>query len=255
MTAPTSPQTPPTSLQWPVVAASVTGAAHLRSSTPCDDAFAVARLQDGALAVAVADGAGSAPMGGRGAAVAVQATLHALTDPHLAVLDWDQRVEWVLRWVEGELAVTAGCLGVPVSDLASTLSFAVAGHDSVKWAQIGDGAIVALTDGDSVLLGRPQRGMFAGETVFVGPVSVLPDTGELAGEWLGLALLTDGVAPIALERDDRPSPGFFEPVCRHAGGDDPATGATQLASWLEGVRDARDLDDDLTLVAVAGRAS
>lgn len=63
---------------WRVVGASVRGAGHEQAGQPCQDFASWEALADGTLAIAVADGAGSAPLGQLGAELAVRAALQTV---------------------------------------------------------------------------------------------------------------------------------------------------------------------------------
>ncbi len=71
----------PSEDHWRVVAASVRGAGHAKTGQPCQDAHHWTLLPGGALAAAVADGAGSAPLAEVGAEVAATAAVEALLKP------------------------------------------------------------------------------------------------------------------------------------------------------------------------------
>jgi len=59
-------------VSWRVLGASVRGVRHLRDGTPCQDAHAWRALPDGRVALAVADGAGSAAHAEAGAGAAAR---------------------------------------------------------------------------------------------------------------------------------------------------------------------------------------
>src|SRR5262245_54307224 len=63
---------------WRLASASETGAGHLRTSTPCQDAHAFQLVGREWLALALADGAGSAARSEVGSRVAVEAALRIL---------------------------------------------------------------------------------------------------------------------------------------------------------------------------------
>ncbi len=83
---PAPPLTPtlasrPAALQsWQVVGAAVQGVSHARLGLPCQDVQGYQILPDGTLIVALADGAGSAPLSDQGAARAVESALAALAE-------------------------------------------------------------------------------------------------------------------------------------------------------------------------------
>src|SRR5690349_3357490 len=65
---------------WRVVASSVAGISHARSGDECQDAHCWVRTGNGMIIAAVADGAGSAAMGGLGAEVAVRTAVERLAE-------------------------------------------------------------------------------------------------------------------------------------------------------------------------------
>ncbi len=64
---------------WRVVGASITGSSHQRFGEPCQDAAGWALGPERSLIVAVADGAGSAKLGGEGARLAISTAIDHLT--------------------------------------------------------------------------------------------------------------------------------------------------------------------------------
>ena len=63
---------------WQTIGASVTGASHVKTNLPCQDAHGFAELPGGLLIAVVSDGAGSAPLAEVGAQTAVSAAMDYL---------------------------------------------------------------------------------------------------------------------------------------------------------------------------------
>jgi Protein phosphatase 2C len=253
--APAGPSLPP---GWRVVGASVRGTSHARSGLPCQDAHAWAALPGGALAIAVADGAGTAPRaeeGARAAADAAAASLAAATRSGMTLDGWTVAVDRALDAARDAVLAEAARLDVDPRELAATLIVAVASAEGVAAAQVGDGAVVAADADGLHALTHPVSGEFANETVFLTTPEAL--SGAQRAAWrrapLHLAVLTDGLQPLALKLPGRePHAPFFAPLFRFASESaDSGEAGEQLAAFLSGPRVAARADDDLTLVLAA----
>lgn len=236
---------------WRVLAASAPGSAHLRRQLPNQDAFALASSRRGSLILAASDGAGSAARGGEGAALAVLAALRftaALAPPEsepevlAALLGALRAARWALERRAGE----AGEL----RDYACTLLLAVAGPERLGALQLGDGAIVGRGEGGEMrLLTRPSHGAYAGETTFLtsrGCLEALSLECLASREVTALALLTDGLEPVALSRGQPFAPFFASLFAFAARAEPDAPGA--LERFLAGERLAARSHDDKTLL-------
>jgi hypothetical protein len=230
---------------WRVVGVSVQGTRHLREGMPCQDAHAWRVLADGRVALAVADGAGSAPHAAAGSAAAVRAAVDAVA----AGASPADALAAALAAVEEE----ARRLGAAPRALATTLIVAAADAGGVAAAQVGDGALVVDDGGGMRALTLPVTGEFANETVFLTTPGALQDAqhARWAGRPLHLAAFSDGVQALALRRPDHaPHAPFFAPLFRFAAA---TPDAGELAAFLAGPRVTARADDDLTLLlAVRG---
>lgn len=240
---------------WRVVAASVAGTSHARDGLPCQDAHAWRVLDDGTLAFAVADGAGSAPLAEVGSVTAVAAAISALSRedrPQEAAAAVERAMLHALRSV----VLEAARRGVEPDQLATTLIVGVAGAEGGAAAQIGDGAVVADQGQGPQTLTTPLNGEFANETVFLTTNGALETAQRSA--WQGgverLAVFTDGLQALALQRPGPvPHPPFFAPLFVFAASAAPATATAELESFLSSPRVTHRADDDLTLLlAVRG---
>jgi hypothetical protein len=228
----------------------VTGDAHLRTGLPCQDAFHVL-VRDGAIAVAVADGLGTASHSDAGAAAAAQTAAQRALDlaDHGPV---DASLEGVIaaRDALEDLARTQAC---KLSDLACTLMVAVA-TSRVAIAHIGDGAVVGLCGDEPFVLSPPANAEYANE---VDPLT--------SKDWVdhvrsvlcsdavdAIGLFTDGCQHAAVRRDNghlRAHAGFFRPLFAFArSGVDACEANAALAELLGGKKMSEHSDDDKTLV-------
>lgn len=231
-------------MAWRVRAASVVGSGHLSRGRGCDDANAVEELPDGRLAIAVADGAGSALAADIGADLAVDAAMACLRGGGNAAA----------AMVAARLTLEAA--PGPIADLATTLLVAVAGGGRIETAQVGDGAVVVrLGGGDLRVLAPDTKGEYLNETTFLtssgwaGAVRLdrLPDC-----EVDAIAVLSDGLQLLAFDlASGTAHEPFFAPLFGFAASDQADD--AELAEFLASERVCARTDDDKTLVlAVRG---
>jgi hypothetical protein len=229
------------------VCASVAGSSHRARGEPGQDAVLVRSMRDGAVVVAVADGAGSAPLAAEGSTLAVAAAVAA--------------VEMGFA-LEDAFAVAHEALGdddAARASRATTLLVAVLDDDAAHVAQVGDGFVV-VQRGDvlDVAVPAPPR-EYLNETTFLSSarwedelrVDVLDGDGVDA-----VALSTDGLQLVALDLAQQgggaPHPGFFQPLLAWAAGEDPSD--DELEAFLASERVAERTDDDVTLALVVRSA-
>jgi hypothetical protein len=227
---------------WRALGASVAGAGHRARGVGCEDASAVSVTDDGALLIAVADGAGSAPRASEGSTRAVAAAMEALRS--------GAELCAVMHAARQSLEPVAA--GERLGDLATTLLVVRATSAGIETAQVGDGAIV-LRRGDALEVVAPdEKGEYLNETVFLTSagwldalrVDTVPSDGVDA-----IAVLTDGLQLVALDlRTGKPHPPFFAPLFS-CGADDGDV--AQLVAFLGSDRVGERTDDDVTLVVAA----
>jgi hypothetical protein len=247
---------------WRYVYASVPGVAHRASGVECQDACGVQWLDapDGtpALALAAADGAGSAAEARLGAELACQ-TLLAECAAWLArtpVAGWSRpAAETLIARVQTTLGQRAAEIGLPVREFACTLLGAVLADDRALFLQIGDGAIVIGIGDDYQPVFWPQAGEYPNETYFA------TDSGAIARLEFAtsvepvaeIALLTDGLQALALHyRTRQAHTPFFRPLFQRLRAA-PEPGCppdlqTALARFLDAPALNQRTHDDKTLI-------
>ncbi len=252
---------------WRYVYASVPGVAHRASGAECQDACAVQWLEapDGAplLALAAADGAGSAAEARAGAELACQ-TLLAECAARLAQapgVDWTRTAaEILIEHTQAVLSQRAVAAGRPIRDFACTLLGAVLADDRALFLQIGDGAIVIGAGDDYRPVFWPQAGDYANETYFItdaGAVARL-EFALLAEPVVEIALLTDGLQALALHYQTRQAHApFFRPLFQRLRAAPEPGRPPDLQAALERFLDAPALNqrthDDKTLILATRR--
>lgn len=248
-------QGPLGSSRWRVAAASIRGSSHEKTGQPCQDACGVRALPAGVLIVAVADGAGSAPLSGIGAAIAVETALEviAAAPPPDGAEGWQSLLRTALREARAGVEQAAALRQARPRDLATTLILVAATPALVAAAQVGDGAaVVADRAGGLVALTRPASGEYINETTFL----ISPDAVEGAAMAVHpagathLAVFSDGIQPLALKApENNPHAPFFTPLFRFLSeSQDQASANAELATFLGSERVRQRTDDDLTLV-------
>jgi hypothetical protein len=256
--ADSSSQRPPRRTPWQVIHALSVGTSHLSSGLACQDAADWRLLPSGLLAIALADGAGSAPESETGANLAVNEALIALEnaaanetpdDPGA----WGLAVQEAFLAARQSLEAEAEAAGLPVQAFATTLICLVAAGDGLVLGQIGDGVLVARTPaGDLHTLTQPQRGQYANETLFLTMPGALEQAyfQVIELELAGLAVMSDGLSRLALQFPSyAPHAPFFIPLWTFTAQAQSGQLANQeLAAFLASERVCARTDDDKSLV-------
>jgi len=242
---------------WRLLGASVTGQAHLARGSSNQDSLAAATTRDGNLLLAVADGAGSALHAATGARVAAETAILSLGTSDLNRPE--EALLLALNQATRALTSLARRNGAAPREYACTLLLSVATRDSVCALQLGDGAIIYESGGEVLRLTRAWRSKFAGETVLVTSPSA-PQQASItrvsADGVNGLALLTDGLEPVATDLGSgAPFAPFFIPLfnftAASSAGPDQQRRAKQLKELLGSDRVRKRTHDDTTLLLAA----
>jgi hypothetical protein len=249
-----------------VIRATVAGTSHVREQLPCQDSCVTARypLPDGheALIVAVADGAGSAQFGGRGAQLAGEIARDHMVN-WLAAAEWRPPVPaQVTEWFSGvrrALEETAQAEDLPLRELATTLLLLLVWPQGAAYGHIGDGGIAVDHGAGLELVFWPEAGEYANMTRFITDEDALEHvrvvvTGLVPDE---LAMFTDGIQRLALDfKSGAVHAPFFTPmmaVLRQQPPGECAALDAQLAAFLDSARVNSRTDDDKTLVLASRR--
>lgn len=268
------------------MAASVTGAKHQRQGQANQDACCISSRRDGVLCLVAADGAGSAQCAEVGSSLAVQAATSFLAKVTLPTCqdDWQtlflDALEHVRAQMETWLQTENNHLQpettYTLQDLSTTLLIAVVTETQVAAVQVGDGGIVAVTqDDEPYFVTEPYHGEYVGETIFVTSPHYedhISITVLAKDDVCGLALMTDGLEPVAIQQSTQehqnqehqnqehqqqeqnapasPFANFFQPMFKFAANptQNAAIKSQQLADFLASDRMSSRSDDDKTLI-------
>ncbi len=238
-------------MPWQVMASSVAGSSHSRHGMPCQDAFSWKELAGGRVAVAVADGAGSAECGRQGAEIAVQSAICTLAqEPGVAPKTSNEALYSALGDARSAIANAAELAGLSIKSFACTCILVISGADETVALQVGDGAVVLDNLEGLVALTTPPKAEYANETAFLTSDDWLSvaQFAHMRGETHHICALTDGLQRLALEFPAcTPHVGFFRPLLTFANSR-PNDGNSQLEAFLKSPRLSDRTDDDVTLV-------
>jgi hypothetical protein len=240
---------------WNQFGASVRGSSHKAADLPCQDAFTYAEPCPGVAVLVMADGAGSAALGERGAKVAVGSVIKTLNDQACSILRGETVASDALRYaitVAHEALLTAAeSEGRSIRDFATTLQIACLTPEVVAYGRVGDGGcVMASADGTLVALSPRPRNVFVNETTFVTCDDVEPEIIAQAAAVEAVAMFTDGLQPVAMNLAQwHPHERFFTPLFAFARRQTlPQSAAEALLAFLSEDRIEARTDDDRSLI-------
>lgn len=230
----------------------------------CEDHCVVKVLSVGGeevLLAVLADGAGSAQHGGRGAHLACH-TLQAEIETRVlhprrpalretpAPLLSKHAINRAFCRVADALRTEATRMGVPPRELATTLLLAVLGPAGSAFGQVGDGVMVVRDKDAYKHVFWPARGEYANTTDFATDQPLALHC-SLAGVIDEVALMSDGLQVLALDYAARaPHPPFFAGLFSemHRAHTPHRDLAEPLQRFLGSAAVQQRTDDDVSLV-------
>jgi hypothetical protein len=228
-----------------VIAAAVPGPAHLELEGGCQDR--VRHLtDDDIVAIAIADGLGSAPLGGEGAEAAVAAAIESIDDG-------DPSCDEAAKQARLALEKEAHERSVEIRDLACTLIVCIARDSAVEVGHVGDGGVVGRVDKELHLLSPPGESEYSNEVDHLASDDWADflRVSSFEGEVTCLAAFSDGCQRAGLIKGPdgyEPFAGFFDPVFDWAKTAlDPESASAELGDLLSGPKMTEHSEDDKTL--------
>lgn len=259
------------------------GAAHIRSNTPSQDAYAVGwvnrkrksinrrNFSNRCVFAAVSDGAGSAMFGQYGAAISCLALMDSAdkytnrtidtgcTTQHASDVPSKTHIEnWIQR-VRHFIQIRARRDNVPFKEFSSTIAGLMITPNGFAALQIGDSVVVGRRNGNWEVLLWPCTGEFESSTYFITDTPLrqlqLANGGR---EFDAFAVFTDGLNHLALSKMHKCAySGFFTPMlrpldqCKQAG--TMLELSKQLKQYLGSDVVCDKTDDDKTLILLSRR--
>lgn len=246
-------------MKWSVLGECVSGTSHLNQQIPCQDAFRFRRFgsSDQWLAIAVADGSGSASHSDIGATRACEELIGRTELLEVDSLFTHEGMVSLFRDVRQILLTEAERLEVPPREVACTALFAVIGPETAAFAQVGDGFIIIAQEPGYEVVFWPEPAEYANETDFLTDeefadrIRFTTRTGPVPE----LAMLTDGLQRLALDfATCTPFSPFFQPFFRGLrAADDPESLVEPFRQFLGSKQVNERTDDDKTLVIATRR--
>ncbi len=197
---------------WKYGYASVTGASHVKSGLPCQDASVVATAINQAgeeILIAIAsDGAGSAAFAQIGSRMACDLFLSDVKKVWESEGNWNQlRQEYFTRWPKKFQAILQAenqPNGQKLNSFACTFLLAIVGRSQAIFAQIGDGAMVkasAENPNQYNCVCWPQQGEYANTTNFLTDADAVAKMfyAHVQEQIDEVALFTDGLQNLVLD--------------------------------------------------------
>ena len=244
---------------WRVVAAVARGSSHQKKDVDCQDALAYRIFPGDVLAVALADGAGTAEHAKPGAQAAVEGAVRSAAEelarqprPEDAP-GWEAILRQCFAAARQALVEQAEAQERDLRGFATTLICLLASTEWLAVGQLGDGAAVILPEGGELYLAtEPQRGEYANETNFLTAEDAL-DRLQVRVEYRraqALAVMSDGLTRLAMKMPGyEPYEPFFQPLWAFARQDqDQEHAEEQLAGFLNSERVLQRTDDDKALL-------
>lgn len=184
---------------WSSINCETIGLNHIKNNIPCQDKTYSLHEND-VNVIALADGAGSAPLSHFGAEAVVKSISESLTDNfdfYFDTVDEASAKNGILQSINSVLNDKAKEIGCEIKNLASTLLAVAIKENKCIVIQIGDGIIGYLDNDDLNVFPPPPKGEFFNETFFTtSSVASLYMT-MLRGAFNGVSgfiLMSDGTA-------------------------------------------------------------
>lgn len=244
---------------WRWAASSARGTSHARANTRCQDAHACRLYAPELLSVVVADGAGSAELGGEGAWLLCRVITRA-TSTHLAnsmaTMPDDTRIwDWVDQ-ARDQIIEAARRRSLVPKAFASTMVYVLSNASESVIAHIGDGstAIRYSETGTWQVPSWPDHGEYASTTYFVtdepSPRLRITRIGQPVDR---IVVFSDGLERLALNfATQEPHPPLLEQLCAPVAALETAGRSRELSDHLHAYLDSEPIcersDDDKTIV-------
>lgn len=182
---------------WKTAGCAVQGRGHVKADIPCQDKFFCVQ-SDSVSVIALADGAGSAPLSHHGADAVTSFICQDFVknfDAYYTETDGAAVKITIMEKLLKNLKNISDELGCDLKHLASTLLLAAVKDDKFIVLHIGDGVIGYMKDGEIRVASVPDNGEFANTTVFTTSSNAVKTMRLIKGSLgsiSGFVLMSDG---------------------------------------------------------------
>lgn len=195
---------------WKTLSYEVLGSSHYKAKKVCQDKTYTYN-QNGVVAVALADGAGSASHSDVGASIACKSICEYIGQyfDELLTLHAFEVKEKIVGYVLENIIQKAQEMGCEKEALASTLLCVAVKGERIMGFHVGDGIIAYVKNHFLKTLSKPDNGEFANSTYFVTSSRAIEKAKVFAGRKEGItgfALMSDGsCASLYKKKEDMPA--------------------------------------------------
>lgn len=182
---------------WKTLNYEVIGKSHIKANKVCQDKT-FSYNQNGVIASALADGAGSCEFSDVGAIIACKTICQFLGENFDEIIEIENAndvISRIINIVVENLEKKANDMKCDVDKLSSTLLCVAIKNDDVIVFHVGDGLIAGLKNNELKTLTMPDNGEFANATYFVTSPRSVEKARLLKGKatgFQGFALMSDG---------------------------------------------------------------
>jgi hypothetical protein len=243
-----------TTPSWKILGDSCTGTSHLQRNTACQDFWkhAVYGENQEWLAIAVADGAGSAKYGEVGAEYACNQMMGALEILSSEKQTDRDEIFKIIADIHAKLKIEAERMQTTPRELACTLLIAVLGPNRAAFFQIGDGFIIIPADNAYRTVFWPEETEYANATFFLTENNYEKSVQfvEMDSTVNEIAIMTDGLQRLAVNFEHKiPYDKFILPIFEAMNANLSSEALQEeFRKFLNSDRVNARTDDDKTLV-------
>ena len=240
---------------WNVAQCSAQGTGHAKSGIPCQDKTCYLE-KDGCVAIALADGAGSAKYSQFGAEMIIGVASEVLIcefDRYYETDDGREVRADLFNRLRASLSDLADRLRCEIQELASTLLTVVVKDERYILIHIGDGVLGYLQNDQLKVASYPDNGEFINTTVFTtskeAAASMRLVRGEV-GTKKAFVLISDGTAASLYDKQNKTLSDGIKKIMHRLAIEEPGHVQQQLQYSCETLLRSRTNDDCSIVVMV-----
>ena len=240
---------------WNVVQCAAQGTGHSKQGIPCQDKTFFLE-KDGSVAIALADGAGSAAYSQYGAEVITSFTCDCLVErfnQYYKTEDVEKVKSDLIGRIRNRLLELSRQINCEIRELASTLLVVVVKGENFILMHIGDGVIGYLQENEIRVASYPENGEFANTTVFTTSSDAIISMRlirEPIGKKKAFVLMSDGTENSLYDKRNKTIASSLRRVMYRIASEGPVQLQKQLQHSCETLLRSRTTDDCSLVIMV-----